>query len=590
MNVDQMWTLGIVLGVLILLVTEWVPPGIAGLLAIVSLAITGVLPTDDAFRGLTNSAVLTVGCMFVLSAGISQTGAAAAAANRIAATGLGPKATYVALLILTMILSGFVNNTPLVLIVIPLVLGLANRAQEAPSRLLLPLSYVSILGGMCTLIGTSTNLIVASTLEEVSDGAMQISMFDFSRLGVILAVVGVVLVLVLRRRLLPERASLDLRTHRGVAVEYMTEIEVRDQSPYIGRTLQELYDKKLLGEDLRVLEVVRGEVICIPRPELKVLANDLLLVKGGPEAVAELRLREAEAPEEKGASVRGVALTLFEVVIIPGSPWEGRKVSDLGFRERFGVSIFALQRHGAHLRDKIERQVLHVGDVLLVQGSEESVNRMRSSRGLLVVEGVDTIVKKTSRAPVAAAVMGLFLALAMTQLVPIEVGALLAALLMILTRCVSVPRAYESIGWDVLFLVAGTIALGLAFEQTGLAEMTAQAVVEFARPFGVRAILACLLILAMLLTQILSNNATAAFMTPLAWQIGHLVEGASPLVFVMAVAFGANCSFLTPVSYNTNLLVYGPGGYRFRDYFRAGLPLTLVFVLVAILCLPWLYD
>jgi di/tricarboxylate transporter len=588
MNADQIWTLVILIAVLVLLVTEWVPAGITGLIAIVSLALTGVLPTAEAFRGLTNSAVLTVGCMFVISAGIAQTGAAAAAANRITATGLKPYQTYIALLLLTMVLSGFVNNTPLVLIVMPLILGLSNRMGEPPSRLLIPLSYLSILGGMCTLIGTSTNLITASSLLEVSGGKMAIGMFEFAKLGGILAVVGAGVFLLLRRRLLPERASLGLLTRRGVALEYMTELHVRSDSPLVECTLKEIQEKQLLGDDLRVLEVVRGEVISTPRPGLTLRAGDLLLLKGGPEAVAQLRLKQ-EQGSLRESGVRRVALTLFEAVITPGSPWVGRKVGALGFRERFGVSIFALQRDGAHLRDKIEHQYLHVGDVLLVQGNEASIHRMRGARGLLVVEGVDTIVKQTDRAPLAAGALLLFLVLAVSGVVAVEVGALLAALLMVLTRCLSPQRAYESVGWDVLFLVAGTIALGLAFERTDLAEITARSVVDFARPFGIRAVLGCLMVLAMLMTQILSNNATAAFMTPLAWQTGNLVDGASPLAFVMAIAFGANCSFLTPISYNTNLLVYGPGGYQFKDYFRAGLPLTVVFLVVAITVLPWIY-
>jgi len=592
MSAEALYTLLILAGTLVLLVTDRVPGGVAGLLAIAALAVTGVLPASGALSGLTNSAVVTVACMYVLSAAVDRTGAAAMVANLVAGRGAGsPLRAYYGLLALTMLLSGFVNNTPLVLIFMPLVLGLASRVGEPPSRMLIPLSFVSILGGSCTLIGTSTNLIVASSLKEVSGGELEIGMFTFAPLGVVLALAGGAIVVGLRRRLLPERASLGLLTRKGVAVEYMTELELGQGSALVGRTLREVERASLLGADLRVLEVVRGEVIRVPRPEVVLERGDLLLVKGGPEAVLRLRVEEGRRAAGGGApaAVRDVALTLFEVVVAPDSPWIGRPVEVLGLRDRFDVRVFAIQRHGAHLREQIERLRLHAGDVLLVQGSEDSLRKLRGYGGALVVEGVDQIVRHTRLAPLAALALALFVALAVSGLVAVEIAALLAALLVVLGGCISVRRAYESIGWDVLFLVAGTLAIGRAFEQTGLAEQAARAVVDFAAPFGTRGMLAAVLLTAALLTQVLSNNATAAMMTPLAWELGRAVEGASPLAFVVAVAFGANCSFLTPVSYKTNLIVYGPGGYLFRDFLRPGLPLAIVYLGLAILLLPILY-
>lgn len=592
MEANAIITLVVLACMVVLLITEWVPPGVTGLLTIAALAASHVLDSRDAFSGLRNPAVITVGCMYVLSAAVARTGAAAQLADRIAKTRTGgnPLNAYLGILAVTMLLSGFVNNTPLVVIFLPLVLGLAHRMGEAPSRLLIPLSFVSILGGACTLIGTSTNLVVAASLYEVSQGKLELGMFDFAPLGVILAVTGGALIVIFRKRLLPIRSSLELPTQKGLAVEYMTELEIHGDSPLLGIDLKEVGSKTLLGQGINILEVVRGEVIRIPRPEVRLEEGDLLLVKGSPEAILQLRLAEEERRGKEGPeSVRNVALTLFEVVVTPESDWIGQKISTIEMRDRFDASIFAIQRHGSHLREELGNLRLLAGDVLLIQGSDESLRKLRSSRGVLVVEGVDQISPDTRRAPMAIFALGLFVTLAVSRVIPVEVAALVAALSVVLTRTLSPSQAYASIGWDVLFLVAGTLALGKAFEDTGLAERTALAVIDAAAPFGLHAVLGALLFFTAMMTQVLSNNATAAIMTPVAYELGTAFEGATPILFVMAVAFGANCSFLTPISFKTNLIVYGPGGYRFRDFLRPGIPLTALYLVIAALLLPVLY-
>ncbi len=592
MQADAILTLVILACMFVLLVTEWCPPGVTGLLTIAALVTTNVLPSREAFAGLMNPAVITVGCMYVLSAAVTRTGAAALVADRIAdsKSRSSPLSAYYGILAITMLLSGFVNNTPLVVIFLPLVLGLAHRVGEAPSRLLIPLSFVSILGGACTLIGTSTNLVVAASLFEVSGGQLELGMFDFAPLGVILALSGGALIVVFRKQLLPVRTSLELPTQKGLALEYMTELELRDDSPLLGRSLQELNSEALLGEQISVLEVIRGEVIRLPRPEVCLEQGDLLLVKGSPDAILQLRLAEERRRGKTSPdSVRNVALTLFEVLVTPESDWIGQRISTLEMHDRFDASVFAIQRHGSHLREELGNLRLLAGDVLLIQGSDDSLRRLRASGSALVVEGVDQLSPDMRRAPLAILSLGVFVALAVTRVLPVEVAALIAALFVILTRTLSPRDAYQSVGWDVLFLVAGTLAMGKAFEQTGLASETAEAVVQAAAPLGLHVLLGAMLLFTALMTQILSNNATAAIMTPVAYELGSAFEFASPMLFVMAVAFGANCSFLTPISFKTNLIVYGPGGYRFRDFLRPGIPLTLLYLAIAALLLPVLY-
>ena len=401
MTVEALVTLGILTLTVLLLITEWLPPGVTGLCAIVGLALTGVLSTEEAFSGLANGAVITVASMYVISAAVVRTGAAAAVASRLSHPGRSPMGAYRLLLVATMVLSGFVNNTPLILIFLPLVLGLAGRMDEKPSKLLIPLSFVSILGGSATLIGTSTNLIVASSIRDASDGAIQLNMFTFTRLGVILAAVGGLLVVLLRNRLLPDRPSLGLLQQKGVAVEYVTEVAVLAGGDLAGKTLGELERRSTLGEGVRILQVVRGEVVRVPDPDVELEVGDLLLVKGDPEAVLKLRLADGQRAASGGRSdaVRGLGLTLFELVVTPGSSWIGRTVENLELHDRYDTSVFAVQRRDAHLREQIERLALQPGDVLLLQGTEESMRRLRDTSGVLVVEGVNSIRQDTRLAP-----------------------------------------------------------------------------------------------------------------------------------------------------------------------------------------------
>jgi len=589
---DAAITLLLLVVVTALLIREVVPPGVTGLCAMAALALTGVLSEEQAFAGLTDGAVITVASMYVISAAVVRTGALTTLADRLArGEGGGPRRAFLLLLLATMLLSGFVNNTPLLLMFLPLALGLASQLKEAPSRLLIPLSFASILGGSTTLIGTSTNLIVASSAREASGGAIELSMFEFSRLGIVLALVGGAVIVLLRRRLLPERPSLGLLTQKGIAVEYVTEVQVVEGGELAGLSLAEVESKALLGSELRILEVVAGEVIRPPRPELVLAVGDLLLVQGEPEAVLALRTAEGRrAPDAgPGDAVRGVGRTLFELVITPGSSWVGRRVGELSLHEHFDAALFAVQRHGAHLREQIDRLALQAGDVLLLQGSEDSMRRLRDEEGVHVVEGVEQLARDTHRAPHAALAVLAFVLLALSGVAAIEVAALSAALFCVLSGCLSVRRAYEAIGWDVLFVIAGTLALGAACVETGVASAAADFVQRFAAPLGPRAVLGAILVFTALATQVLSNNATAAVMTPIAYQLGLELSPDDPLPYVMAVAFGANCSFLTPISYNTNLIVYGPGGYRFTDFLRLGLPLTLAYLVVAIALLPVVY-
>lgn len=595
MSLAAVWSLAVLVVGLVVLIAEWLPTGVTGLLMILALVLPGVLTPEAALSGLVDPAVVAVAGMFVISAGIQRTGAITYVANLFTGGKRSPAAAYTGLLLAVLLLSAFVNNTPVVLVFLPVVLGLTERLGEPPSKLLIPLSFVSILGGMCTLVGTSTNLVVAGALAKASSGTRHLGMFDFTRLGAVLAFAGVAFILLFRKRLLPKRVSLALLSGKGIATEYMTEIEVPAGSRSVGKTARELLELDKESSELRLLQLIRNEVIRPARPDTVLEAGDALLIKGDPKAVVAARRRAGvpvDAKEEQRAgdeTVRGTEQTLFEVIVPPNSPLIGRRIKNIAFGRRYDVSVFAVQRRGDHHRRKVEDLRLEAGDVLLVQGSQLSIDVLKRSTDLIVVEGVHSAIPHTDRAPVALLAIGLFVALAVTGLQSIAIAALIAAVVMVLGRCLSTAEAYASMAWDVLFLIAGTLAVGEALSATGVAEDGAHWLAGACGPLGNHACVFGIFAFTTCLTQVLSNNAAAAIMTPLAYETGVALPGIGPMPFVMAVAFGASCAFLTPIAYQTNLLIHGPGGYRFADFLRLGLPLTLILTVLATVLLPVMY-
>ncbi|MEE9393653.1 MAG: SLC13 family permease [Planctomycetota bacterium] len=605
MDAAQLWVLAVLVGTIVLLVWELVPAGITGLLTIAAILLGNavlsepILAGQEPFLGFIDRAVIAVASMFVISLGVQRTGAVGIITDVLfTGRGLSTQRHYWAVLLIVMVASAFLNNTPLVLIFMPLVLGMADPLKEAPSKLLIPLSFVSILGGMCTLIGTSTNLIVASSLASSSKGQVTLGMFDFLPMGAIFAVVGSVYLFSFGKRLLPERPSLGLGTGSGIAAEYMTEVEIQKGSKSIGKSIAEAFPR---GEkkSLRVLQLIRNDVIHSALPDKVIEPGDVLLIKGDPASLVKFHrpgqtgivsVQDVSGDESTDAG-KTISVTLAEIVVTPGSRWVDRQVGEVRFRERYNVSVFAVQRHGTHLREKVEELRLKTGDILLVQGSLDNIRGLKASENFLVVEGVGRNIPHTQRAPVAIAALFVFMALAISLPGQVHIAALVAALLMVLGRCATAAEAYSSMDWDVLFLLGGTLALGRAFAQTGLAGLTAERLVDTCGPLGIAATVGGIYVFTALMTQVLSNNAAAAIMTPLAYQTGIEFPGAdTPIPFVMAVAFGASCCFLTPIGYNTNLLVYGPGGYKFTDFLKIGAPLTLIFCVLAAIFLPWIYG
>lgn len=589
------WVVGAVLfATLALLLSERLPAGAVGVFAALALALGGVLGPDEVLRALGDGSVVAVGAMFVISAAVSRTGALAFLVDAATAVGRRPGAALRLWLVFVPALASTVlNNTAVVLIFLPIVVAVCERLDERPSRYLIPLSYASILGGCMTLVGTSTNLVTVAAAEDAARAAgvpsASIGFFTFLPLGAVFLGVGALYLAFVGRRFLPERMAAAPAIGETPA-DYVTEVEICAGSKLLGRRVRDLIGKP--GASLRLLQIVRGDVVLAPEPETVVEAGDLLVLKGSTDEIVALnRDRGAKVlpglDEPDDAAPRPVGVHLAEVMVGPASDWIGRRVKSLGVRKEHGVAVIAVQRHGRHVRASRDGGPLRVGDALLVQGSADAIRAMRAASKLILVEGTDRRVTDRRRAPLALA--GLVAFVVGTSLFPghVSLVALGVAAALVACRCVSPQEAAAAPDWNVLLLLGGSLALGEALRKTGLA---AEAAATLSASLGdsPRLLIAAIYLVTLLLTEFLSNGTAAALMAPIAVSTAVRL-GVDVTPFVVTVAFAASCAFALPMGYQTHLFVYGVGGYRLRDFLAVGLPLDLLLAAVAALLIPALY-
>lgn len=591
------------LALLFLFITEVFSPEVSALFVLFALVVLTelniglhFLTPHEAVLGLANDAVITVAAMFVISAGLMKTGVVGFIGDQIIALSRGkPRRVLIFSVLAVAFFSSFINNTPVVVLFVPLMLRVCFRYGLSPSKYLIPISYASILGGTSTLIGTSTNILVAGIALQYSTshpnyGITPIGMFTITPVGIIIAVGGILLVLLLGRRLLPDRKTVTSTLADIEQKSFMTELEIQRNSSAIGRTVQAAF---LDGyRDLNVMEVIRGEeVIYPPVSEVVLRAGDILLTKGTANDIVQVQ-RDATAVIAPELGIEGVRMTernmtLGEVVVMPGSRYVNNTIDEIQFKRRYDVNVIAILRKGRHMhiQEQIRDIPLQVGDTLLVQGGEDAMARLRGAENLLLLEGIGESVFDKSKAPIAVGVLAGVVVGATLNLMPIMVLAVLGALIMIVTHCVPVKDAYKNFDASVLLLIASTISLGKALENTGTAEIYGDFIVSLVQPLGPIAVIAALFFLTSLLTQFMSNNATAVLMTHIA--IATAIQfGFGPMPFIMAVLFGASACYATPIGYQTNLFVYGPGGYRFTDFAKLGIPLNVLVWIMATILIP----
>jgi di/tricarboxylate transporter len=622
---EMLVVFGIILVALVLFVTEWLPIDVTAILVMVLLMVLGAdgvvnfteISTAEGTSGFSNAATITVLAMLILSSGISRTGVVQILGRKMSAfAGEDLDKQLLATIGVSGPISGFINNTPVVAILVPVVSDIAHQGKTSPSKLLIPLSYASMFGGMLTLIGTSTNILASDVSERLLGHPF--SMFEFTKLGVVVLLVGSLYLVTVGHRLLPERVPVEEDYVQEYAIEeYLTEVVVDADSPIVGTTVADAVDTVAFDAD--VLQVVRdGEEFIEPIGQKTIRGGDTLRLRADRDTVQQLAEREtltiAGSPET-AADLEPDEVperTLVEVVVPRGSFLVGESLESSTFRQRYDATVLAFRSRGETVRDHMDERRIRVGDTLLLQAAPDSIDRLSRNDDFIVAHEPDDPDYRTEKIPHAAAIMAgvvgfvavpwgavgsalagatgvAALESASALSLPIMVTALAGVVAMVATGVLKPTEIYDAVEWDVIFLLAGIIPLGMALEQTGGADLLGSLVAATGAYLPALGVLWVFYIATGLITGVISNNASVVLMLPVAVETADQI-GANPFAFVLAVTFAASTAFLTPVGYQTNLFVYGPGGYEFMDFFRVGAPLQLLLSVVTVLGIAFFWG
>ena len=587
--------LALIVVALISFVRELFPIEVTAMLMLAVLLAFGIVSVEEAILGLSNKAVVTVGAMLVLGHALVKTGVLAAAADRLAnATGSRAWLAMGLVLVVASVLSGFLSNTAVVAIFIPLLIDLCRRFHLSPSKFMLPLSYVSIAGGTLTVIGTSTNLLVSAIAEE--NGLEPFGMFEFSSLGIVLMFAGLVYVLVASPYLLPTRSTPEALTRQYDMRHYLTEVQVSATSELVGNTIEESSINR--EYDITVIAVHRGvDHVTENLRHLRIREEDVLVVRGSADCLTRFTSTKGVAPLSDArlsdAKIFEEGQFLVEAIIGRNSRLIGRTLEEIDFRQRIGAFVLAIRRGGEILHDKIARTRLQFADDLLLVAPEDRLARLRHTEDLIITSRVEVSTTLGGTNWAILVILPTVVILAALGVADILKGAIVGCILLLALRAMRPDEAYRAVDWSVLFLIAAFVPVGTAMQTTGTAAFLAQGIlrVQSINPdvFTPLVILSVLYLLTSLLTQTISNNATAILMAPIAIQLA-IELGVDARPFLIAVTFAASAGLMTPYGYQTNLMVMGPGGYRFMDFVRFGGPLTIVFWVLASLLIPTIWS
>ena len=563
--------------------TEKLRVDIIALLVLLTLVLTGLLDGEAAFQGFSSPAVITVWAVYIVSAALFKTGITDIIGAWIARVSGDSEPRLIAIIMLTSgTMSAFMNNIGATAMLLPAVVGISRQSGVKLSKLLIPLAFASLLGGNMTQIGTPPNILATSILTE--RGLPSFGFFDFAPTGIIVFLAGVLYMVFIGRFLLPDRTNVEEKQVAKLR-KYVTEVRVLPESRLVGVSLAASH---LFDDGLAVLDIIHeGDHHEDAYSETIVHAGDLLIVSGDVQALV-------EADEKLGVVIESdfrfrlsdldtEASHVFEVVLPSSSQFAGSTIRQARLRDRYGYTVLAVWRQGEVLINRLSDVTMQAGDVLLMKGARKSMRDLQEN--VLILEPLKIERARRKKAPLALGILGLVLALTSLGGLHISTAMVIGSVLMVLTGCITMEEAYQNIEWRSVFLIAGMLPLGTVMETTGTAQFLADGIVNFAGAWGPLAVLAGIYVLAGLITEPMSNAAATVMMVPIAIDIA-LELGASPQAFVLAVVIGASTSFLTPVGHQSNVLVFGPGGYKFSDFTKVGWLLNLLLVGVTLLIIP----
>lgn len=580
---DIVIVLGLLVLAIVLFAMERVSVDVLTMLLLLTLVVVGILTPEEAFRGFSTDIIIILASIFVISGALQQTGVVDAIGTRLMRVAGTSETRLVLVMMLTVgLISAFMNNTTATALFVAPVVGVAHKLKISPSKLLIPLAYASILGGTCTLVGTSTNVAVSGYIAQA--GMKPLSLFEVTPIGILILALGILYMLFVGRRLLPDYKDESL-TEDYAMREYLSEIVVIPGSHLIG---QKIGESDLAKLDFRILEIMRGTRRFIPRPSTLIEENDVMLVKGKVEELMKVKTTAGIEirPEVKlnDPALQSEDIKIAEILVNPRSELIGRNLKEINFSQRYGLTVLAIFRHGQSLQDRIGNIRLRMGDLLLAQGTPERFNGLRRNHDLTVLEQLSPALYRQKKGLLATVFFFAAVVIGGLGWMPLSMAFLGAALLTILTRCVTVEEAYEFIDWRLLILIGGMTAFGLAMQKTGAAEFLASGIVRYLHPLGLPTVIFGFFVLTILLTQPMSNAAAALVVLPVALSAAQTL-GVNPRTFAVGIMLAASISFVTPLEPSC-ILVYGPGKYRFKDFVKTGLGLTILLVFLVLILLP----
>jgi len=576
---------------LVLFSSELVSFDIAAVIIMSLLMITGILTPSEGLSGFSNPATLTIAAMFILSEGLRRTGILNTIGDHFARRmEQNFMAGLLGMLLFISISSAFINNTAVVVIFIPVFIDVAARIGVSPSKLLMPLSFAGILGGICTLIGTSTNILVSSIASDHGETAF--GMFELTPMGVIFLAAGFLYLFVIGIKMIPERRKNEELTRGYKMQEYLTDVVIEPASDLVGKLLDE---EGLTHElDLDVLRIFKKRSdSSAQRSDIKLEGGDILRIRGSAEEIQKLLEREdfslRPTKEWHDIDLEHSRDVLIEAGVAPDSALVGKKLGEADFFERFGAVPLAIRHRGELLQEELNEITLSGGDCILLNMSRDRVQEIDQDPSFIIASEVGVQRYRSSKTMIAIPILAGVVLAAALNIAPIVVSAIAGVILMILTGCITTEEAYQAVNWKVILLLAGVIPLGTAMDKTGAAGILADYMIELLSSLGPRAVMSGFFLLTMGITAVMSNNASAALLAPIAIQTAETL-GVEAQPFLFAVTFAASLSFITPFGYQTNTLIYGAGQYKFTDFTKVGLPLNIVFWILGTYFIPIIWP